>query len=117
MPKKVREAVEQIQTHIDNLKSDINSEFSGDLDDELSFDKGYFLTRNKMWDGWLQKLFAQIISVKIWVIAIITFLLYIGKIDSGHFTTILTVVMGLKGAFAVADVWKRNGTKTTMEKV
>lgn len=117
MPKKVSEMVEQIQTHIDDLKSDIKNEFSEDLDDDLSLDKGYFITKNKMWDGWWQKLFAQMISIKVWVIVIITTLLITGNIDSGHFATILTVVMGLKGAFAVADVWRRNGTKTTMEKV
>lgn len=117
MSKKVSEMVEQIQTHIDDLKSDIKNEFSEDLDDELLPDRGYFLTRNKMWDGWWQKLFAQMISIKVWVLVTITILLFIGKIDSGHFTTVLTVVMGLKGAFAVADVWRRNGTKTTMEKV
>jgi hypothetical protein len=79
--------------------------------------KNYFITENEMWDSWWQKLFAQLISVKLWVIALITYLLIDGKIDGGHYVALLTVIMGLKGVFAVADVWKNNGTTNVMEKV
>ncbi|RLI63483.1 MAG: hypothetical protein DRO67_05650 [Candidatus Asgardarchaeum californiense] len=79
--------------------------------------KKHFITKNEMWDSWWQKLFAQLISVKVWVVTILVLLLWKGLIDSGHFTAMLTTIMGLKGAFAIADVWKRSGTKNTMEKV
>ncbi len=79
--------------------------------------KTYFITGNTMWDRLWQKLFAQMISVKLWVIALITYLLMVGKIDGGHYVTLLTVIMGLKGVFAVADVWKQSGTTNMMEKV
>ena len=79
--------------------------------------KNYFITDNEMWDGWWQKLFAQAISVKLWVITLITYLLMTNRIDSGHYVALLTVIMGLKGVFAVADVWKNDGTTNVMEKV
>lgn len=79
--------------------------------------KNHFITENQMWDQWWQKLFAQLISVKLWVITLITYLLLKGYIDGGHYVALLTIIMGLKGVFAVADVWKHNGTKNTMEKV
>jgi hypothetical protein len=78
----------------------------------------YFILKdNKMWDEWLQKIFAQIISVKVWVIAILTILLWYDKINGGEFTTMLTMIMGLKGAFAIVDVWKSGGTTDVMSKV
>jgi len=79
--------------------------------------KNHFITENSMWDSWWQKLFAQMISVKLWVIALITYLLMTERIDSGHYVALLTVIMGLKGVFAVADVWKNSGTTNVMEKV
>lgn len=79
--------------------------------------KKHLITKNEIWDSWWQKLFAQIISVKVWVVALLTYLLLKGFIDSGHYVSLLTVIMGLKGVFAVADVWKRKGTENTMEKV
>jgi hypothetical protein len=78
----------------------------------------YFIVKdNKMWDEWLQKLFAQAISVKVWVMAILVILLWFGKIDGGHFTAMLTTIMGLKGAFALVDVWKGGVTTEIMKKV
>jgi hypothetical protein len=71
--------------------------------------KEYFLVPNKFWDLWFQKLFAQLISVKMWIIALITWLLKAGDITDVQFAAILGTIMALKGTFAVADVWKRNG--------
>ena len=77
----------------------------------------YLITKNEMWDKFWQKLVAQLISVKIWVIVLITYLLIDGKIDGGHYVALLTVIMGLKGVFAVADVWQNKGTTDVMGKV
>lgn len=68
--------------------------------------KDHFITSNPFWDMWFQKIFAQIISVKIWVMALITVLLTVGLITSVEFASLFAIIMGLKGAFNLTEVWK-----------
>jgi hypothetical protein len=72
--------------------------------------KSFFVHPNPLWDLWFQKLGAQLISVKIWIITLITILLVTKHITNIQFAAILGTVMAFKGAFSVADVWKRGGT-------
>jgi hypothetical protein len=109
----VKDMVERIHTKIDEFTDDVDKEFLKEMEDQLKVKKSfksYFICKNQLWDIWLQKLFGQLISVKIWIIALITILLSVSLITSTQFAAILGIVMGMKGIFSVADVWKRGGT-------
>lgn len=107
----VKDMVGRIHDKIDEFADEIDEEFVKEMEAQLKAKKsGYFICRNKLWDIWMQKLFSQMISVKIWIIALITVLLSTSLITSIQFAAILGIVMGMKGVFSVADVWKRGGT-------
>lgn len=73
----------------------------------------YSITDWKFWDSWLQKLFAQFISVKVWSLAATVVLCVSGFINGAHLATIWAVIFGLKGAFQIASVVKNgNGVKS-----
>ena len=112
----VAEVRDEIQTEIDNLQNTLDKKFDKRRNSILVAKprKEFFIVRNKFWDKWFQKLFAQIISVKIWIIALITILLSTALITNVQFAAILGIVMGLKGTFQVADVWKKNGNGKDM---
>jgi len=61
-------------------------------------------------------IFSQFISVKVWVIFISVFLVLNGDITGGEFTTIISIIMGAKGGFAIADVWKKKGTHNILDR-
>ena len=109
----VKDMVDRIHTKIDDFADDVDGEFLKELDAQLKAkkrgDRGYFICKNHYWDLWFQKLFAQLISVKIWIITLIAVLLKLALITNIQFASILGIIMALKGAFAVADVWKKNG--------
>ena len=118
----VKDMVERIHAKIDNFADDVDVEFLKESDAQLKAkkrNKGYFLTSNYYWDIWLQKFFAQMISVKIWIIILITILLSTTLITNMQFASILGIIMALKGSFAVAEVWKNksNGNDDIIEKV
>jgi len=112
----VSEVLDEVQTDIDNLQDAIEKKFQAKRDSLLVAKqrKEYFIVRNRFWDKWFQKLFAQIISVKLWIIALIAVLLGVGLITSIQFTSIMGIIMGLKGTFQVAEVWKKNGNGGTL---
>ena len=107
----VSEMLSSVQGDIDKLQDKLEQEFEKKRNALLVAKprKEYFIVKNKFWDSWFQKLFAQFISVKIWVMALITILLSIGLITNIQFASILGIIMGLKGTFQVADAYKRNG--------
>jgi len=109
----VSEVLNEVQTDIDNLQDAIEKKFEEKRQSLLVAKprKEYFICKNKFWDLLFQKLFAQIISVKIWIIALITVLLSLSLISNIQFASILGIIMGLKGTFQVAGVWKKNGNK------
>jgi len=66
----------------------------------------------KFWDSWLQKLFVQFISIKVWSLAATVVLCVCGFINGAHLATIWGVIFGLKGAFQIASTIKNgNGAK------
>ena len=103
---KIEEIHEKISKRIDELENKIDEDLQQYKDKPLR-SRDCFICKNEYWDLWFQKLFAQLISVKIWIIALITILLYMNKITNTQFATILGVIMGLKGTFQVAQVWKK----------
>lgn len=114
-------ALKVIHSHIDSMQKQLDHEFekvpvislSQQQDDE------YFLCSNKFWDAWFKKLFAQFISVKVWVLVLITALLIADFITATIFGTLFSIIMGLKGAFQVAEVWhdtKNHSTRSPMDK-
>ena len=112
----VSEMRDEVQSDIDGLQDQLDKKFEARRDSLLVVKqtKDYFIVKNKFWDMWFQKIFSQLISVKIWIITLITILLVVGLITDIQFASILGIIMGLKGAFSVADVWKRNGTRDTI---
>jgi hypothetical protein len=107
----VSEMLSAVQGDIDKLQDKLEAEFEKKRNALLIAKprKEYFIVKNKFWDAWFQKLFAQIISVKIWVMALITVLLGMGLITNVQFAALFGIIMGLKGTFQVADAYKRNG--------
>jgi len=118
---KVKDMLSRVKGKISDFSGEIDDEFAKELNAQLKAakysDDSIFISRNKLWDMWFQKLFGQLISVKLWVMALITILLVMGFITNAQFATIIGVVMGLKGAFSVADVWKRQGSRNMLDKI
>lgn len=99
---------------VDNNKNEIVSVSNKSNKEFLN---NYFIFKsNEKWDQWFQKLFSQFISVKVWVILISVFLVLNGNITGGEFTTIISIIMGVKGGFAIADVWKKKGTHNILDR-
>jgi hypothetical protein len=108
----IKDMVGRIHDKIDEFADEVDEEFIDEMEAQLKAKKngeGYFICKNKYWDLWFQKFFAQLVSVKIWIIALITILLKLALITNIQFASILGIIMALKGAFSVADVWKKNG--------
>ena len=70
----VNAVIERISTRIDRLEDDISSDLSS-ISAIAVEKKRFFICPNPFWDSWFQKLFALLISVKIWIMALITILL------------------------------------------
>jgi hypothetical protein len=106
----VKDMLGRVHGMVDEFKDDIDEEFEKELERQLKAKRnGFFIVPNKFWDAWFQKIFAQAISIKIWVLALITVLLVKGYINSAEFAVLFGVIMGLKGVFQTASVWKKNG--------
>jgi hypothetical protein len=108
----VKDMVDRIHGKIDDFADEVDEEFLNELEAQLKAKKNgsrYFICKNKYWDIWLQKFFAQLVSVKIWIIALITVLLKLALITNIQFASILGIIVALKGSFQVASVWKKNG--------
>ncbi len=106
----VKDMLARVHDKIDEFGDDIDEEFEKELGRQLKAKRnGYFIVPNKFWDSWLQKIFAQVISIKIWVLTLITVLLVKEYITSIEFAALFGIIMGLKGVFQTAAVWKKNG--------
>jgi len=64
----------------------------------------------KFWDSWLQKLFTQFISIKVWSLTATIVLCVLGFINGANLAVIWGVIFGLKGAFQVAAVIKNGNS-------
>lgn len=109
----VKDMVDRIHTKIDDFADEVDEEFLKELDAQLKAkkrgDRGYFVCKNHYWDLWFQKLFAQLISIKLWIIALVAVLLKFALITNIQFASILGIIMALKGSFQIASVWRKNG--------
>ena len=108
----VKDMVGRIHDKIDEFADEVDEEFINEMAAQLKAKKngeGYFICKNKYWDLWFQKFFAQLVSVKIWIIVLITILLKLTLITNIQFASILGIIMAFKGSFQVATVWKKNG--------
>lgn len=111
----VREMLERVHGRIDEFEKEVDEEFEKELENQVKAKRnGFFIVPNKYWDSWFQKLFAQAISVKLWIIALITILLKIGLITNIQFASILGIIVAMKGAFQTATAFKRNGNDGKM---
>lgn len=111
----VREMLERVHGKIDEFEKEVDEEFEKELDKQVKAKKsGFFIVPNKYWDQWFQKLFAQLISVKLWIITLITILLCTSLITNIQFASILGIIVALKGAFQTAGVFRKNGKNGTI---
>lgn len=111
----VREMLERVHGKIDEFEKEVDEEFEKELDKQVKAKRnGFFIVPNKYWDQWFQKLFAQIVSVKLWIITLITILLYTDLITNMQFASILGIIVAMKGAFQTAAAFKRNGRSGEM---
>lgn len=69
----------------------------------------------KFWDGWLQKFFVQLISIKVWSLATTAVLCVLGYINGGNLAVVWGVIFGLKGVFQVANVIKNGKNNKSQE--
>ncbi|KKN59921.1 hypothetical protein LCGC14_0537460 [marine sediment metagenome] len=114
----VREMLDRVHGKIDEFGKEVDGEFEKELEKQVKAKRnGCFIVRNRYWDQWLQKLFSQSISIKVWIITLITILLCYGLITSIQFASILGIITGMKGVFSAADVWKRKGTIDIIDRV
>lgn len=58
------------------------------------------------WNGFLQKLITQLISIKVWVMAALFLFVGFQLITPAIFATVMGTVLGIKGAYAVAGILK-----------
>jgi len=65
----------------------------------------------KFWDSWLQKLFVQLISIKVMALVVTVVLCIYGFLTGGNLAVVFGVIFGAKGAFQVANVFNKNGIK------
>jgi hypothetical protein len=115
MSTSVKDMLDRVHGKIDDFTGDIDGEFDKELNRQLKAKRnGFFIVPNKYWDQWFQKIFAQAISVKLWIITLITILLYTGLITNIHFASILGIIVAMKGAFQTATAFKRNGKDGAM---
>lgn len=108
----VKNMVDRIHFRIDEFADDVDEEFIDEMEAQLKAKRNgerHFICKNHYWDLWLQKFFAQMVSVKIWIIVLITVLLQLSLITNIQFASILGIIMAFKGSFQVASVWKKNG--------
>jgi flagellar biosynthesis component FlhA len=68
--------------------------------------KAHFLFKNLFWDLFFQKLFSQLISIKLWILLGAAILLIVGLITGAQLVTIWLATLGVKGAYEIADVFK-----------
>ena len=106
----VKDMVGRVHEKIDEFADEVDEEFIQEMEDQLKAKRtGFFIVTNEYWILWFQKVFAQLISVKLWIITLITILLYIGLITNIQFASILGIIMAMKGAFQTAGVFRKNG--------
>lgn len=111
----VKDMMDRIYTQLDGMRDDIDEEFAKELESQLKAKRsGFFIVPNKYWDQWFQKVFAQLISVKLWIITLITILLCTSLITNIQFASILGIIVALKGAFQTAGVFRKNGKNGTI---
>jgi len=66
------------------------------------------------WDAWLQKLFVQLISIKVLALVATTILCVLHYISDTTLATVFGIIFGIKGAFTVADIIKNGGNNKEM---
>jgi hypothetical protein len=109
---KVGDVISHIDNELDKATNDINKKLSSLSNEELIVAEKGYIVKNKFWDKWIQKLFAQLISVKVWGLVIITTLIYFGLITGSEFIIGFSLIVGTKGGkdIVMKLVDKKNGS-------
>ena len=67
------------------------------------------------WKSWWQKFLTQLISIKVWVLLAAFIFVALKLITIAAFTTIVSLILGVKGAYYIAGV-RRNDSKDIIER-
>ena len=105
MPKKVSEVTQVIEGKLVQTAKDITASLNQIGDEEIVLEKSTYLVKNKFWDKWLQKFFAQLISVKVWGLVILTILIFMGMITGSEFIIGFSLIVGAKGGKDIVMKW------------
>lgn len=121
MPKTVGEISQTIQNKLAKATKDINETFKEISSEEIIPQDTKYLVNNRFWDKWLQKLFAQLISVKVWGLCILTVLISMNLITGSEFIVGFSLIVGAKGGKDIVMKWvetKNNlGSNDVIDKV
>lgn len=105
MPKTVGEVAQVIEGTLNKATKEITTSLQASSEEEIIPDKDYYLFKNKFWDKFFQKLLAQLISVKVWGLAILTVLIFMGLITGSEFIIGFSLVIGAKGGKDIVMKW------------
>ena len=61
---------------------------------------------SEFWKGFLQKILTQLVSIKVWILAASFIFVGLELITVAAFTAIVSLILGIKGAYYIADVVK-----------
>ena len=93
----IEDIVSKVDGKLQETSTSIKKDLGGMSDNEVSFDRKTYLVNNYFWDKWIQKFFAQLISIKLWCLVTITVLLVFGILASSEYIIGFGIVMGAKG--------------------
>ena len=100
MTTNIDEISEIIERHLDKTAEDIinNIKHDGTTKPPSCVNESVGLVcTTSFWDKWSQKLLAQLISVKVWGLFIITFLIWFGMLTGAEYTVCFSLIIGAKG--------------------
>lgn len=107
MTKTVAEVANVVEDGLNEATNKISSSLR-EMGSEDLIGEQYFIVKNGFWDKWLQKLLAQLISLKVWALAIITALIVAKLLTGAEFIIGFSIIMGAKGGKDIVMKWVEN---------
>lgn len=105
MPKTVGDLTHVVETGLTKANRDIVSALKESGDEEIIVGDQHYLSKNKFWDKFLQKFLAQVISVKVWGLAILTVLIFMNLLTGSEFIIGFSLIIGAKGGKDIVMKW------------
>lgn len=111
MTKTIGEVADVVENGLNEATHKIGSSLREMGSEDLVIEH-YFIVKNGFWDKWLQKLLSQLISLKVWALAIITVLIFFKLITGAEFIIGFSIIMGAKGGKDIVMKWVSNRSVT-----